>query len=65
MFATFEFMAFNWCCIFGGPYYPTLPYLFLKFDMRSNRQENLICPDMHPGHLVGTLNTIKTNVALN
>ena len=26
MFNTFNFMAFNWCCILGGPYYPTLPY---------------------------------------
>ena len=26
MFDTFDFMAFNWCCILGGPYYPTLPY---------------------------------------
>ena len=23
MFDTFDFMAFNWCCILGGPYYPT------------------------------------------
>ena len=26
MFDTFDFMAFNWCCILGGPYYPYLPY---------------------------------------
>ena len=28
MFDTFDFMAFNWCCILGGPYYPTLPYRY-------------------------------------
>ena len=27
MFDTFDFMAFNWCCILGGPYYFTLPYV--------------------------------------
>ena len=29
MFDTFDFMAFNWCCILGGPYYPTLPYVYV------------------------------------
>ena len=34
MFDTFNFMAINRCCILGGPYYPTLPYirLLMKFD---------------------------------
>ena len=27
MFDTFDFMAYNWCCILGGPYYPTLPFI--------------------------------------
>ena len=27
MFNTFNFMAINSCCILGGPYYPTLPYV--------------------------------------
>ena len=27
MFNTFNFMAINRCCILGGPYYPTLPYI--------------------------------------
>ena len=30
MFDTFDFMAFNWCCILGGPYYPTLPYIWIS-----------------------------------
>ena len=34
MFDTFDFMAFNWCCILGGPYYPTLPYM-LNFKKKG------------------------------
>ena len=30
MFDTFDFMAFNWCGILGGPYYPTLPYRWVN-----------------------------------
>ena len=30
MFNTFNFMAINSCCILGGPYYPTLPYMYVN-----------------------------------
>ena len=35
MFDTFDFMAFNWCCILGGPYYPTLPYIYYIHHLNS------------------------------
>ena len=40
MFDTFDFMAFNWCCILGGPYYPTLPYTYYTLLTMPN-QANL------------------------